>query len=559
MEDYSLPKDGLFLGFDSSTQSLKATVLDSNLNIVTSETVHFDSELPQYKTKDGVYRDTSVNGRIVSPTLMWVEAFDLLLEKLTKSKFDFKRVTAVSGSGQQHGSVYWKNGSLAKLASLNPNKPLMEQLTDAFSIKESPIWMDSSTTAQCKEIETAVGGALELSQLTGSRAYERFTGSQIRKIFQTQPDVYRETERISLVSSFMASLLIGAYASIDETDGSGMNLMDIRERTWSKIALKATAPGLEEKLGKLAPAYAVAGSIAPYFVERFHFNKNCLVVQWSGDNPNSLAGLTLNTPGDLAISLGTSDTVFGIASEPQPRLEGHVLPNPVDPKSYMVMLVYKNGSLTREDVRNRCAERSWDTFNNILEQTPPLNGGKLGFYYKEHEILPPLPVGYHRYVLENFTGSTLDGVEEHEVAEFDAPSEVRGIIEGPFLSMRAHAERFGMPAPPNRIIATGGASANSSILKSVASIFGCDVYTVQRSDSASLGAALRAAHGWLCNRKGSFIPFSGIYENKLENSSVSCKLSMPAGDAQLLSKYTLLMKKRIEIEDCLVQKLGRWQ
>lgn len=46
--------------------------------------------------------------------------------------------------------------------------------------------------------------------------------------------------------------------------------------------------------------------------------------------------------------------------------------------------------------------------------------------------------------------------------------------------MRAHAERFGMPSPPKRIIATGGASANQSILSSIASIFGCDVYTVER-------------------------------------------------------------------------------
>ncbi|KAF5208457.1 Xylulose kinase, partial [Thalictrum thalictroides] len=536
--------------------SLKATVLDSNLNIVTSETVRFDSELPHYKTKDGVYRDASVSGRIVSPTLMWVEALDLVLDKLKKAKFEFERVVAVSGSGQQHGSVYWKNGSSDRLASLDPNKPLLDQLTDTLSIKESPIWMDSSTTVQCREIEKAVGGALELSRLTGSRGYERFTGPQIRKLYDTQPDVYCQTERISLVSSFMASLLIGTYASIDETDGAGMNLMDIRTRDWSKIVLDATAPGLEDKLGKLAPAHAIAGSIAPYFVERFQFNKNCLVIQWSGDNPNSLAGLTLNTPGDLAISLGTSDTVFGIASEPQPRLQGHVFPNPVDTTSYMVMLVYKNGSLTREDVRNRCADQSWDVFNKVLEQTPPLNGGKLGFYYKEHEIMPPLPVGIHRYVLDNFIADTLD-VKAHEVTEFDAPSEVRGIIEGHFLSMRAHTERFGMPTPPKRIIATGGASANLSILKSVASIFGCDVYTVQRPDSASLGAALRAAHGWLCHGEGSFVPFSCIYKNKLETSSLSCKLSMPTGDKQLHSKYTMLMKKRIEIEDSLVQKLGR--
>ncbi|XP_072952428.1 xylulose kinase 2 isoform X1 [Typha angustifolia] len=557
---YSLPEDSLFLGFDSSTQSLKATVLDGNLTIVASEIVHFDSELPHYKTKDGVHRDSTENGRIVSPTLMWVEALDLLLEKL-KPKVDYGKVVAISGSGQQHGSVYWKKGSQDMLASLDPNKTLLSQLNDAFATSDSPIWMDNSTTAQCREIEKAVGGALELSKLTGSRGYERFTGPQIRKMYEKQRQIYDNTERISLVSSFMASVLIGHYACIDETDGAGMNLMDIKQRTWSKIVLDATAPGLEEKLGKLAPAHAIAGLIAPYFVERFHFKNSCLIIQWSGDNPNSLAGLTLNSPGDLAISLGTSDTVFGITSMAQPSLEGHVFPNPVDPNCYMVMLCYKNGSLTREDVRNRCAERSWDVFNNSLEETPPLNGGKLGFYYKEHEILPPLPVGFHRYVLENFSSGSLDEMKEQEVDEFDPPSEVRAIIEGQLLSMRAHAERFGMPSPPKRIIATGGASSNQSILKAIAMIFGCPIYIVQRPDSASLGAALRAAHGWLCNKEGKFVPISCIYEGKLDKTSLSAKLAIPVGedkeDKELLHKYTLIMKKRMEIEKCLISKFAR--
>ncbi|KAI3465199.1 hypothetical protein Pfo_021862 [Paulownia fortunei] len=557
MEDYSLPQGSYFLGFDSSTQSLKATVLDANLNIVAQEVVNFDSELSHHKTKDGVYRDPSVNGRIVSPTIMWVEALDLILRRLEKSKLNFGNIAAVSGSGQQHGSVYWKTGSSGILSSLDPKKPLVDQLGDAFSVKESPIWMDSSTTEQCKVIERTIGGALELSKLTGSRAYERFTGPQIRRIFETQPEAYWNTERISLVSSFMASLLTGSYACIDHTDGAGMNLMDIKERAWSKTILEVTAPGLEEKLGKLVPAYAVAGLVAPYFVERYHFDKNCLIIQWSGDNPNSLAGLTLNSPGDLAISLGTSDTVFGITAEHKPCLEGHVFPNPVDTKGYMVMLCYKNGSLTREDIRNQCADKSWDVFNTLLQQTQPLNGGKLGFYYRDHEIIPPLPVGFHRYVLENFNGDTLDGVKECEVAEFDAASEVRALVEGQFLSMRAHAERFGMPSPPKRIIATGGASANNSILSSVASIFGCNVYKVQSSDSASMGAALRAAHGWLCNKKGNFVPISCMYMDKLEKTSLNCKLAVTAGDHQLTSKYALLMRKRVEIENRLVQKLGR--
>ena len=213
-------------------------MLDSKLTIVASEIINFDSELPHYKTKDGVYRDSSDSGRIVSPTLMWVEALDLLLDKLKSKNFEFSRVLAISGSGQQHGSVYWKKGSSSTLSGLNPQKSLLSQLSDVFATKESPIWMDSSTTNQCKEIEKAMGGAMALSKLTGSRAFERYTGPQIRKMFQTRPNVYEDTERISLVSSFMASIFIGGYAPIDETDGAGMNLMDLKECSWSKTALQ---------------------------------------------------------------------------------------------------------------------------------------------------------------------------------------------------------------------------------------------------------------------------------------------------------------------------------
>ncbi|KAK6139052.1 hypothetical protein DH2020_027202 [Rehmannia glutinosa] len=541
------------LGFDYLIRSLKATVLDANLKIFATEVVTFDKDLPHYKTKDGVYRDPLVNGRIVSPTLMWVEALDLILQRLDNSKLDFGKIIAISGSAQQHGSVYWKNGSYLILASLDSEKPLVDQLGEAFSIKESPIWMDCSTTEQCRAIEKAVGGALELSKLTGSCAHERYVGPQIRKIFETQPEVYNNRERISLISSFMASLLIGGYACIDHTDGAGMNLMDIKLRAWSKIALEATAPNLEKKLGNLAPAHAVAGFISNYYVERlvkhyypqcyrYHFKRNCLVIQWSGDNPNSLAGLTLNTPGDLAISLGTSDTVFGIAKDHQPSLDGHTFPDPVDTEDYMVMLVYKNGSLTREDIRNRRKDRL--------------------------KFVVAFPVGEHRYVLENFESDSLCGLKEHGDIKFDAASEVRALIEGQLLSMRAHAEKIGMPSPPRRIIATGGASANKCILSLIASIFGCDVYTVERSDSASLGAALRAAHGWLCHEKGGFVPMKYLYMDKLEKTSLNCKLSVAAGDKELVANGWFKGKQVFEPDSdgnyrapffrSVIKERGRW-
>lgn len=60
------------------------------------------------------------------------------------------------------------------------------------------------------------------------------------------------------------------------------------------------------------------------------------------------------------------------------------------------------------------------------------------------------------------------------------PSKIRAIIEGQILSIRGHAERLGIPVPPNKLMVTGGASSNSTILKYISLIFGCSVHTVQR-------------------------------------------------------------------------------
>ncbi|KAL6592954.1 hypothetical protein ACP70R_049250 [Stipagrostis hirtigluma subsp. patula] len=86
-----------------------------------------------------------------------------------------------------------------------------------------------------------MGGALRLAALTGCRTHERCTGPQVRRMHQTRLHVYGAAERVSLVNSFMASLLVGVYARIEETDGAGMNLMDIHTRQLCKDATGTAA------------------------------------------------------------------------------------------------------------------------------------------------------------------------------------------------------------------------------------------------------------------------------------------------------------------------------
>ncbi|KAK7092530.1 xylulose kinase-like [Littorina saxatilis] len=524
----------LYVGFDFSTQQIKVLAIDEDLKVIHEEAVRFDSDLPQYKTHGGAHIHDD-QGTVTTPTILWVEALDLLLNKLKAANFPFQRVAAISGSGQQHGSVYWKQGARQKLSGLQPTKSFLEQLQDAFAVPDSPIWMDASTTAQCKQLENKVGSAEKLADITGSRAYERFTGNQIAKIYQQKSDAYKNTERISLVSSFAASLFIGDYAPIDDSDGSGMNLLDIRKRDWSELCLDACAPGLREKLGAVVPSKQIVGTVSSYLTSRFGFPQDCKVVAFTGDNPGSLAGLAPKQ-GDVIVSLGTSDTVFLWLETPKPQLEGHIFANPVLTSDYMALLCFKNGSLTRERIRNEKSGGSWESFDQQLESTPIGNNGNIGIYFDVTEI-QPLVMGVFRF---DQNGQQVDS--------FPDAVEVRAVVEGQCMSRRVHAENLGFDiGPKTRVLATGGASSNKGILQVIADVFNGPVYITDVANSAALGCAYRAKHSTL----GGDIPFSKV----VEKCSEPVCAARPNADADKV--YTAMCQRYRQLETMVEKKHGQ--
>ena len=150
--------------------------------------------------------------------------------------------------------------------------------------------MDCSSKTECVEITNRIG-AKRLLQITGSQATERFTGPQIRRFYKTDSPAYEKTARIHLVSSFMASILSGADAGIDQGDGAGMNLLDLARGQWHQDLLDAVAPDLASKLPKVLPCDKVIGNIAPYFTEKYGFLPSTQINVFSGDNPCSLIGM----------------------------------------------------------------------------------------------------------------------------------------------------------------------------------------------------------------------------------------------------------------------------
>lgn len=469
----------MHLGIDSSTQSLSGLVVDVVTGKIVAEvSVNFGSDLPQYQSPNGFLPDGEA-GEVHADPCLWLAALDLMLQRLV-DLVDLSKIQSIGGSGQQHGSVYVDGSFTDRLHTLDPHSDLACCLRHAFTRDTSPIWMDTSTGAQCREIAAAVGGDAEVCLRSGSNAIERFTGPQIRKFWQQDVEAYERTSRIHLVSSFLCSVLAGCHAPIDFGDGAGMNLMNLAERSWDRELLAATAPSLAVKLPELAAAASPVGPVAEYFVVKYGFSPDCQVGVFTGDNPASLVGMGATTPGQVVISLGTSDTFFAgmNAAHTDPRGFGHVFGNPAG--GYMCLVCFRNGSLAREALRDQY-QLDWSAFErSALAQTSPGQDGNVMLPFFGPEITPR----------RDFTAPVRKGSQAFEQGENPA-AQVRALLEGQFLNMKHHTDWIGIPI--DRILLTGGASRNDGIAQVVADVFAAPVERLSIANSAALGAAILAA------------------------------------------------------------------
>ncbi|KJR85847.1 xylulokinase [Sporothrix schenckii 1099-18] len=548
----------LYLGFDLSTQQLKAIVVASDLSIVAQAKVDFDADFGE---KYGLTKGVLVNdeeGEVYAPVALFLEAIDLVFQRLhdlSNGPGVLSRIRAISGSCQQHGSVYWSEGAAQELADLQaaaaaattttrattassaaPADRLADRLAGSFSRPWAPNWQDHSTQDECDQFDARLAqdesksdGPHRLAEVTGSAAHHRFTGTQIMRIRRKWPDVYAKTARISLVSSFVASVLLGRLAPMDISDVCGMDLWDIPHQQWSEPLLELAAGNgargaadLRRKLGEVrVDGGGSMGRIASYFVQRYGVSADCEIAPFTGDNPATILALPLR-PLDAIVSLGTSTTFLMVTPHYKPDPSYHFFNHPTTPGQYMFMLCYKNGGLAREKVRDQLPPAPaggdpWANFNKAVLDTPVLGlpgvgggGGsgsdkaKLGLYFYINEIVPNIPAGTWRYTCNPADGSDLaPATAAHTSAEQDA----RLIVESQALSMRlrsqplvhdqpgATADAPRLPAQPRRIYLVGGGSLNPAIAQVLGEVLGGaeGVYRLDVGGNAcALGGAYKA-------------------------------------------------------------------
>ena len=375
---------------------------------------------------------------------------------------------------------------------------------------------------------------------------------------ERNPEAYRDTGRISLVSSFLASIFLGRIAPIDVSDVCGMNLWNIISGEWCEPLLKVAAgdtgaEDLKAKLGDISRDGGRSyGALSKYFVSRYGFNKKCVIIPFTGDNPATMLALPLRAS-DAIVSLGTSTTFLMSTSEYRPDPSYHIMNHPTTNGLYMFMLCYKNGSLAREKARDnlnsslKIEGHTWDAFDECASLSPPLHNDpssssadmfKMGIFFPRPEIVPNVSAGTWRFLyepkrkwLEELDAEAKEGEERHENEHNvwgGSETDVRTIVESQFLSLRLRSANVvrpqqtlngtKIPPQPRRIYVVGGGSLNSVITDICGQVLGGSegIYRLHiGSNACALGAAYKAAWGFGREKDQTFEKFiEGRWDEK---------------------------------------------
>ena len=262
-----------YIGVDLGTSAVKLLLMEGNgkiCNIVSNE---YPLSFPHPGWSEQKPED-------------WWDAVVDGIKKLVDG-FDVSQVAGISFGGQMHGLVI-----------LDENDNV---------IRPAILWNDGRTTKEVDYLNNEIGKD-KLSEYTANIAFAGFTAPKILWVKANEPDNFAKIKKIMLPKDYIAYKMTGVH-SCDYSDASGMLLLDVKNKCWSKEMMEI-CDVREEQLPKLYESYEVTGTLTEEAASVLGLTTNCKVAAGAGDNAAAAVGTGTVGDGGCNISLGTSGTIF---------------------------------------------------------------------------------------------------------------------------------------------------------------------------------------------------------------------------------------------------------
>jgi xylulokinase len=449
---------GVYLGIDVGTSGTKALAIDDGGRILAEASEEYPIYHPQplWSEQD--------------PDDWWRATVATIRAVVKKPKLKPADVKAIGLSGQMHGSVFLdKSGKVVRKALL---------------------WNDQRTGAECDEIERRAGGRKKLIGMVANPALTGFTAPKILWLRNHEPKNFAKTVKVLLPKDDIRRRLTGEMAT-EVSDASGMLLLDVAKRRWSKKLLEKLE--LDESLfAKCYESEEVTGKLTPSIAKELGLSTDCVVVGGAGDCAANAVGTGVVKAGILSNSIGTSGVMFVHADEvqvdPQGRL--HTFCHAVRGKWHMMGVTLAAGGSLQWFAEQLCdglsgkgKQSPYDLLTAEAEKAPHGSEGLFFLPYLSGERTPhadPLARGC-------FVGLTMSHSRGHLA---------RSIMEGVAYSLRESLDIIrGLGVPVKEIRASGGGGKSPLWRQIQADVFGQDVVTINAEQGPAYGVALLAAVG----------------------------------------------------------------
>lgn len=215
--------------------------------------------------------------------------YDKTLDGLKEllSECDKSLVDGISFGGQMHG-----------LVTLDAQDEV---------VRPAILWNDGRTTEETAYLNEQIGRE-RLTGYTANIAFAGFTAPKILWMQKNEPDLWAKVKKIMLPKDYLAYRLSGTFCT-DYSDASGMLLMDVKNKCWSKEMMEICHVS-REQLPDLYESFEVVGTLKKEIASELGVPETVKVIAGAGDNAAAAVGTGTVGANHCNLSLGTSGTLF---------------------------------------------------------------------------------------------------------------------------------------------------------------------------------------------------------------------------------------------------------
>ena len=454
------------IGIDIGTSATKTVLFDENGTVIASAS----REYPLYQPENGWAEQRPQD---------WREAaIDTIGRVIRQAGISGNEVRGVGLSGQMHGLV------------------MLDEAGEV--IRPSIIWCDQRTGAETEEMLRRLPRE-KWMEITANPPLTGWTAAKILWVKNHEPEHYARCRHILLPKDYIRYVLTGQFATA-VSDASGMQLLDVPGRSWSREVLNALEID-ENLLGRVYESCEVTGKILPEIAAATGLSTDTVVVGGAGDNAAAAVGTGVIRDGMAFTTIGTSGVVFAHSSRMRldPAGRVHTCCCAV-PGAWHVMGVTQAAGLSLQWFRNQFCQ-------DYLEEAAR---GGLDVYQRINEDAASVPAGSDRLIyLPYLMGERTPHLDPDCRGVFFGLSAIhtrahmlRAVMEGVSYSLCDCNEILKeMGISVSHMMACGGGARSPLWRQMLSDLYGCPVETLKQSEGPALGAAILAGVG------------SGLYES----------------------------------------------